>query len=60
MDRLVDLACSVVSVPQVVERWIVKRVEANRFDVVLNCFVVVILVAVAVTDVVVALNFLGV
>ena len=47
-----------VSIPQVVEGWVVLRIKSNGFQIELNGFHVVIFIAVGITQVVEALNFL--
>ena len=58
LDGLLNLPSSMVSIPQVVEGWVVLRIKSNGFQIELNGFHVVIFIAVGITQVVEALNFL--
>jgi hypothetical protein len=58
LDGLVNLTGSVIGVTQVVECWVMLRIQGNSFEVELNCFHIVIFSAVRITQIVEALHFL--
>ena len=58
MNGLLQLSSPVVGVTQVVESWVVERVESNCVEVELDCLAVVVLVAIGVSEVVEALQMI--
>lgn len=59
-DGLFQVADPMVSVSQIVERWVVHRIESYGLHVILDGLLILILIAVRVAQVVVSLDLFGI